>query len=82
VGVVSLCLALSLLGQSCDIVDVDPLADGNRIIGNVVKGNGTQPIPGPLDAFRADLSWDGTGTGNCWNGNAFGTSVPPQLPRC
>ena len=82
VGVVSLCLALSLLGQSCDAVDVDPLPDGNRIIGNVVKGNGTQPIPSPLDAFRADLSWDGTGTGNCWKGNAFGTSVPPTLPSC
>ncbi len=82
VGVASLCLALSLLGQSCDAVDVDPLPDGNRITGNVVKGNGTQPIPSPLDAFRADLSWDGTGTGNCWKGNAFGTSVPSQLPSC
>ena len=82
VGVASLCLPLSLLGQSCDGLDVDPLPDGNRIIGNVVKGNGTQPIPSPLDAFRADLSWDGTGTGNCWKGNAFGTSVPPTLPSC
>jgi parallel beta-helix repeat protein len=82
VGVVSLCLALSLLGQSCDAVDVDPFPDGNRIIGNVVKGNGTQPTSGPLDAFRADLSWDGTGTGNCWKANAFGSSVPPQLPSC
>ncbi|HEY6922949.1 MAG TPA: parallel beta-helix domain-containing protein [Steroidobacteraceae bacterium] len=82
VGVVSLCLALSLLGQSCDAVDVDPFPDGNRIIGNLVKGNGTQPIPSPLDAFRADLSWDGTGTGNCWKGNAFGSGVPTPLPSC
>jgi len=82
VGVVSLCLAFSLLGQSCDGLDVDPQPDSNRIVGNVVKGNGTQPIPSPLDAFRADLVWDGTGTGNCWKANAFGTSVPAQLPSC
>jgi len=82
VGVVSLCLALSLLGQPCDAVDVDPFPDGNRIIGNIVKENGTQPTAGPLDAFRADLSWDGAGTGNCWKANAFGSSVPPALPSC
>jgi len=82
VGVVSLCLALTLLGQSCDAVDVDPFPDGNRIIGNVVKRNGTQSVASPLDAFRADLSWDGTGTANCWSGNAFGTSVPSTLPSC
>lgn len=82
VGVISLCLALSLLGEPCDVVDVDPQPDGNRITGNVVKGNGTQPVPGPLDAFRADLSWDGSGTGNCWKANAFGTSVPSPLPSC
>lgn len=82
VGLVSLCLPLSLLGQPCDAVDVDPLPDGNRIVANVVKGNGALPIPSPLDVFRADLSWDGSGAGNCWKGNAFGTSVPQQLPVC
>jgi hypothetical protein len=45
--------------------------DGNRIIGNVVRGNGTQPVPNPLlNAFRTDLVWDGTGTGNCWKANS------------
>ena len=82
VGIVGLCLPLALLGQSCAVVDVDPMPDNNRIIGNVVKGNGTQPVDSPLDVFRADLSWDGTGTGNCWKGNAFGSSVPPELPAC
>ena len=82
VGIVGLCLPLALLGQSCAGVDVDPSPDGNRIIANVVKGNGTQPVSSPLDAFRADLSWDGTGTGNCWKGNAFGSSVPADLPSC
>jgi parallel beta-helix repeat protein len=82
VGVASLCLPLSLLGETCEVVDVDPQPDGNRIIGNRVEENGTQPVPGPLDAFRADLSWDGSGTGNCWKANEFGTSAPPELPSC
>ena len=82
VGVVGLCLPLSLLGQSCAVVDVDPQPDGNRVSGNLVEGNGTQPIPSPLDEFRADLAWDGTGNGNCWRSNGSGTSVPAQLPSC
>jgi parallel beta-helix repeat protein len=82
VGVSSFCLALSLLGESCDGLDIDPQPDGNRMVGNVVRENGTQPVPGPLDAFRADLAWDGTGSGNCWKANASDTSVPPVLPPC
>jgi parallel beta-helix repeat protein len=83
VGVVSVCLAFSLLGQPCDGLDIDPQPDGNRIIANLVRGNGTQSVPNPLlDAFRADLAWDGTGTDNCWKANAFGTSVPALLPSC
>jgi parallel beta-helix repeat protein len=82
VGVASLCLPLSLLGEPCEVVDVDPQPDGNRIIGNRVEENGTQPVPGPLDAFRADLSWDGSGTGNCWKANDFATSAPGALPSC
>src|SRR5215475_6404027 len=31
VGVASLCLPLSLLGQPCDGLDIDPQPDGNRI---------------------------------------------------
>jgi parallel beta-helix repeat protein len=83
VGVASLCLPLSLLGQPCDGLGIDPQPDGNRVTGNVARGNGTQPAPDPiLDAFRADLSWDGSGNANCWKANTFGTSVPPQLPAC
>lgn len=83
VGVVSDCLAFALLGQSCAGLDIDPQSDGNRIIANTVQGNGTQPVPNPfLDVFRADLVWDGTGSGNCWKGNAFATSVPTPLPPC
>ena len=83
IGVVSDCLAFALLGQPCDGLGIDPQSDGNRIIGNTVRGNATHPLPNPLlDAFRADLVWDGTGTGNCWKANAFGTSVPAVLPAC
>ena len=61
----------------------DPQSDGNRIFKNFVRGNGTMPVADPLlDAFRADLSWDGTGNDNCWKANDFDTSVPPALPPC
>jgi parallel beta-helix repeat protein len=83
IGVTSLCLALALQGQVCDGIDIEPNPDGNRIIGNLVLGNGAVPVGIPLlDALRADLVWDGTGTGNCWQGNAYATSVPPALVSC
>ncbi len=82
VTVVNLCLGLALQGAPCN-VDVDPFSDGTRVVGNAVRGNGTVPTGVPaLDALRADLSWDGTGTGNCWSRNAFDTSAPAQLPAC
>jgi parallel beta-helix repeat protein len=78
-GVVSPCL-----GQDCAGFDVDPNPDGNRIVGNVIQGNGTAPPPSsPMAALRpADLLWDGTGEDNCWQFNVFTTSVPPALPAC
>ena len=83
IGVVSDCLAFALLGQSCAGLDVDPQPDGNRIVANTVRGNGTLPVPNPsLDVFRADLVWDGSGAGNCWKSNAYETSVPTSLPPC
>src|SRR5262249_18291736 len=63
-----------VLGQPCDGVDVDPLPDGNRIIGNSVKANGTQSILSPLDAFRADLSW-AVGPGNSDDAGARSVEV-------
>jgi parallel beta-helix repeat protein len=83
IGVASVCLAFALQGQACDGLDIEPNSDDNRIIGNLVLGNGSVPIGIPtLDALRADLVWDGTGTGNCWQGNAYATSVPAALPSC
>ncbi len=83
IGVVSLCTGLALSGTPCAGLDIDPNPDGNRIVGNSVTGNGTVPTGIPaLDALRADLAWDGTGSGNCWKSNSFATSVPPALPAC
>jgi parallel beta-helix repeat protein len=83
-GVISLCLGFALQGLGCDGLDIDPNSDHNRIARNIVEGNGTVSVPGPFEAFRGDLAWDGSGQGNCWKSNSFGTSVPPasQLPAC
>ena len=78
----SVCLAYVLQGQPCDGLDIEPNSDGNRITGNLILGNGTVPVPGPLDRLRADIAWDRTGSGNCWQGNVHATSVPRLLPKC
>ena len=83
ITVLSLCTAAALSGGDCTGIDVDPSPDGNEITNNVVVGNATVPFPDPsVDALRADLSWDGSGSNNCWSGNKFGTSVPASLPTC
>lgn len=83
IGVIGFCLEASLLGLPCEGVDIDPLPDRNRILGNIVQVNGTVPVANPLlDTFRADLAWDGSGSGNCWKSNSIGTSVPSVLPPC
>lgn len=84
IAVVSLCLGLALQGQPCDGLDVDPDPVGDRVLGNQVLGNAAAAasLPPPFDALAADLVWDGSGAENCWSGNRFTTSVPPQLPAC
>jgi parallel beta-helix repeat protein len=60
--------------------DIEPNPDAARIVRNTVTGNGgASPIPG-LPA--ADLFWDGSGTGNCWSNNRYGSSYPDALPSC
>lgn len=82
IAVVSLCLGLALQGAGCDGLDIDPNPVDDRVIGNQVLGNGTALLPPPFDGLAADLVWDGSGSNDCWSGNRFGTSVPPQLPAC
>jgi parallel beta-helix repeat protein len=83
IAVTSLCLGITLQGGACgDLgIETDPVDD--RIVANRVTGNGKTPQAVPFfDAIRADLIWDGSGTGNCWSANRFATSTPPQLPAC
>jgi parallel beta-helix repeat protein len=83
IAVASLCLGLALEGSPCTGLDVDPDPSNNHIILNDLVNNGTIPQADPLfDSLRADLIWDGSGTGNCWSDNRFATSTPPLLPFC
>jgi parallel beta-helix repeat protein len=83
IAVASLCLGLALEGSPCTGLDVDPDPSDNRIILNELVNNGTVPQADPFfDSLRADLIWDGSGTGNCWSDNRFATSTPPLLPFC
>ena len=61
--------------------DIEPNADGARIIKNELSGNGTAPPPG-LPLPGVDLLWDGTGINNCWSYNIFTSSYPSPLPSC
>ncbi len=59
---------------------IEPNPDGARIISNTVRGNGGSPPSIPIPG--ADLFWDGSGVGSCWDKNQFGSSVPAALPGC
>lgn len=61
--------------------DIEPNPDGARIIDNNLSRNGFAPPIG-LPLPGVDLLWDGSGTGNCWKGNAYSTSYPVTLPAC
>lgn len=55
---------------------IDPNPDGNQVSSNFVVDNGGQPPP----TFPgADLFYDGSGQGNCFSGNKFGTSIPQNI---
>ena len=58
---------------------VDPEPDDNRVEGNVIKANGTDPDPLRALTPGADLVYDGTGSGNCFVGNVFGVSIPDAI---
>ena len=60
---------------------VDPNANNTLVADNAVLGNGffSGPVPAGFPS-PADLIWTGSGTGNHWRDNLFGTSFPPTLP--
>ena len=60
--------------------DIEPDPDDDRIVHNVVRGNGgTSPIPF-LPAV--DVLFVPAGTGNCWSANRYERSFPEALPAC
>jgi hypothetical protein len=81
IAATSLCLALTLRGQACLPLDVDPNPDHNRLVRNRPTGNGTVLTGNPfLDGVRGDLVWDGSGLDR--RDNKFATSFPAVLPVC
>lgn len=83
IAMASLCLGLALEGVACTGLDVAPDPSNNHVIMNDLENNGTVPQADPFfDSLRADLIWDGSGTGDCWSDNRFATNTPPVLPSC
>ncbi|HKP90985.1 MAG TPA: parallel beta-helix domain-containing protein [Thermoleophilaceae bacterium] len=78
IATVSYCI---LLGSEECHPDFEPNPDNNHITGNTVTGNGKDPAH-PYEGIASDLIWDGTGKGNCWAINTYGTSFPDELPAC
>jgi len=73
------------LGQLANIppeaFDIEPHADHAKVVNNNLVNNAAGPSPIPF-LPAVDLIWDGFGTGNCWSGNNFTSSVPSPLPSC
>jgi len=85
IAVASFCtaLALQMSPLDCHELGIDPDPKEDRVVGNRLISNGEGVFSGtPFEAFKADLTWDGSGEGNCWSHNRFTTSSPPVLPAC
>jgi len=85
IGVFDFCTATGTPPDACAALGIDPSPDGNRVVGNLVIGNGTDPDTArlPPGVPGADLLWSGVGTGNCWSRNGDGTVFSPvPLPEC
>lgn len=83
IAAIDYCLAVGGSGFDCSINPpvVEPAPNDNTFIGNTVTGNGSSPPAGPFAALASDILLLG-GTGNCYSGNIYGTSVPGSLPVC
>jgi parallel beta-helix repeat protein len=71
----------SLQPTLCQGAPFDSHPDRNRIVDNTALKNGNNPAPG-YEPIASDLTWDTTGTGNCWSRNTFTKSFPSTLPAC
>jgi parallel beta-helix repeat protein len=65
----------------CTGVKFESHPDNDTVDQNTVKQNGKKPAKG-YEAIAADLTWDTTGSGNCWGFNRYDTSFPKMLPPC
>jgi parallel beta-helix repeat protein len=82
IGVANLCAVTHLPPLFCAGLDIDPNPNGNQILNNIATGNGLAPDSAIAPLPGADLIWDGTGTGNCWQDNAADITFPAPLPPC
>jgi len=71
----------SLKPSLCAGVKFDSHPDRNRVVVNTALQNGNKPAKG-YEPIASDLTWDTTGTGNCWSGNTYTKSFPSTLPAC
>jgi len=58
---------------------VEPNPDRTAVVGNVILHNGLHPDPLRSGGQAADIVYDGSGTGNCFAGNVFGTDFPSGI---
>jgi parallel beta-helix repeat protein len=82
IGVASTLVLGTLAGLPPEaFADIEPDPDFDRIVDNVVTGNGGAGSPIPF-LPAVDLLWIPAGMGNCWSGNTFDTNFPDALPAC
>jgi parallel beta-helix repeat protein len=82
IGVGNLCTILRLAPPECAALGIEPNPDLNRVAFNTAVANGGAPDPILAPLPGADLLWDTTGTGNCWESNKVETTFPAPLPPC
>jgi len=84
IAVANFCVAQRLTDPECAALGIEPNPDQNQVDHNLSFGNGKHPSPFIEPFFATDIVWDGTGQGNCWDKNVFGTQFPPDpgLPTC
>jgi parallel beta-helix repeat protein len=82
IGVANFCVVTHLPPALCGLLDINPNSASNQIVHNTATGNGLAPDPAIAPLPGADLLWDGTGTGNCWQDNIANTTFPAPLPTC
>ncbi|MEW6271857.1 MAG: right-handed parallel beta-helix repeat-containing protein [Thermodesulfobacteriota bacterium] len=85
IAMIDYCLAVDGTDNSCEnnppfYTDTSP--DGNRMVDNVITGNGSDPPPGPFESVAGDLLGLG-GSNNCASGNTANIVIlSPELPEC